>query len=211
MDEGGDVTFTPTLSGGAPDSYKWTVTNGTIKGSDTLPTVVVTAGTAGECSVNLTVTNKIGSGKGTGKVTVQTVPLNIVSHPENQTITVGEDLNLKASVDDDEGISWKWIKDGSDIAGATGSGATATYNKSPSEASDAGDYTVTFTRAKDGSEVTSNVATVTVNAPAKKPQLKWTQDLDNTPLNLNSGEDVTLEVTAEVVEPAKKRTRTRKA
>ncbi len=164
MDEGGDVTFTPTLSGGAPDTYKWTATNGTIKGSDTGSTVVVTAGTAGDCSAELTVTNKAGSDTGTGKVAVQALPLNIISQPANQTITEGEDLDLSATVDDDEGISWQWKKDNSDISGATGSGSTATYNKSPSEVSDAGDYTVTFTRASDSSEVTSNTATVTVNA-----------------------------------------------
>lgn len=68
---GNTVTFSATLSGGAPATYAWTATNGTISGADDQPTVDVIAGTAGTpCEATLTVTNAGGSDNGTGQVTV---------------------------------------------------------------------------------------------------------------------------------------------
>lgn len=110
-------------------------------------------------------------------------------------------MNITATASDEENVTWKWQKDGSDISGATGVGAKAVYNKNAAVVADAGSYTVIFSRVSDSSSVTSDPAEVTVNA-SKKPEFQWKQDLDDTEVSVNSGETVTLSVEAEVVMPA---------
>ena len=88
-------------------------------------------------------------------VTVNALPV-ITQQPSGQTINEGGNINLVVAATGATGYQWK--KDGSDIPSAT----EATYSKSGALPADAGSYTCVVTGA--GGSVTSNAATVTVNA-----------------------------------------------
>ncbi|WHM53085.1 tail protein [Escherichia phage vB_EfeM_pEP20] len=113
-------------------------------------------------------------------VTVNALPV-ITKQPSNQTINEGGNINLAVTATGATGYQWK--KDGSDIPSAT----NATYSKSGALPVDAGSYTCVVTGA--GGSVTSNAATVTVNALPVITQQPTNQEI-------NEGETLTLNVVA---------------
>lgn len=113
-------------------------------------------------------------------VTVNALPV-ITKQPSNQTINEGGNINLAVTATGATGYQWK--KDGSDIPSAT----KATYSKSGALPADAGSYTCVVTGA--GGSVTSNPATVTVNALPVITQQPTNQEI-------TEGETLTLNVVA---------------
>jgi hypothetical protein len=113
-------------------------------------------------------------------VTVNALPV-ITKQPSNQTINEGGNISLAVTATGATGYQWK--KDGSDIPSAT----KATYSKSGALPADAGSYTCVVTGA--GGSVTSNAATVTVNALPVITQQPTNQEI-------NEGETLTLNVVA---------------
>ncbi|WBY53333.1 tail protein [Escherichia phage REP7] len=105
----------------------------------------------------------------------------ITQQPTNQTVNEGGTLTLSIIATNATGYQWK--KDGSDIPSAT----EATYSKSGALPADAGSYTCVVTGA--GGSVTSNPATVTVNALPVITQQPTNQEI-------NEGETLTLNVVA---------------
>lgn len=85
------------------------------------------------------------------------VPPAITTQPTDQTVNEGEELTLTIVATNATGYQWK--KGASNISGAT----SATYTKASAVPSDAGSYTCVVTGA-GGATVTSDAATVTVNA-----------------------------------------------
>jgi uncharacterized repeat protein (TIGR02543 family) len=88
----------------------------------------------------------------------------ITTHPISQTITEGQSVTFTVVATGDEPLSYQWKKDGDNLTdGGRISGATtATLTISNAQASDAGSYTVVVTNA--AGSVTSDAATLTVNA-----------------------------------------------
>lgn len=84
-------------------------------------------------------------------------PPSITQQPTNQTVNEGGTLTLSIVAANATGYQWK--KDGSDIPSAT----NATYSKSGVLPADAGSYTCVVS-GEAGTSVTSDAATVTVNA-----------------------------------------------
>ncbi|WBY53688.1 tail protein [Escherichia phage REP10] len=105
----------------------------------------------------------------------------ITQQPTNQTVNEGGTLTLSVIATNATGYQWK--KDGSDIPSAT----NATYSKSGVLPADAGSYTCVVTGA--GGSVTSNAATVTVNALPVITQQPTNQDI-------TEGDTLTLNVVA---------------
>lgn len=114
-------------------------------------------------------------------VTVNALPV-ITQQPSSQTINEGGNINLEVTATGATGYQWK--KDGSDIPSAT----DATYSKSGALPADAGSYTCVVTGA-GGTTVTSNAATVTVNALPVITQQPTNQEI-------TEGETLTLNVVA---------------
>ncbi|VVC17379.1 hypothetical protein [Escherichia phage VpaE1_ev035] len=114
-------------------------------------------------------------------VTVNALPV-ITQQPSSQTINEGGNISLEVTATGATGYQWK--KDGSDIPSAT----EATYSKSGALPADAGSYTCVVTGA-GGTTVTSNAATVTVNALPVITQQPTNQEI-------NEGETLTLNVVA---------------
>lgn len=108
-------------------------------------------------------------------------PPVITQQPTNQTVNEGGTLTLSVIATNATGYQWK--KDGSDIPSAT----EATYSKSGALPADAGSYTCVVTGA--GGSVTSNPATVTVNALPVITQQPSGQ-------TINEGENINLVVAA---------------
>lgn len=109
-------------------------------------------------------------------------PPAITQQPTNQTVNEGGTLTLSVIATNATGYQWK--KDGEDITSAT----SATYTKQSVEPSDAGSYTCVVS-GEAGTSVTSDAATVTVNALPVITQQPSSQ-------TVNEGGNINLEVTA---------------
>lgn len=109
-------------------------------------------------------------------------PPAITQQPTNQTVNEGGTLTLSVIASNATGYQWK--KDGEDISSAT----SATYTKQSVVPSDAGSYTCVVS-GEGGTSVTSDAATVTVNALpviTKQPSNQ----------TINEGGNISLAVTA---------------
>ncbi|QBP33179.1 putative capsid decoration protein [Shigella phage Silverhawkium] len=85
------------------------------------------------------------------------VPPTITTQPTDQTVNEGDTLTLQVVASNATGYQWK--KGASNISGAT----SATYTKNSVVPADAGSYTCVVS-GEGGSSVTSDAASVTVNA-----------------------------------------------
>lgn len=109
-------------------------------------------------------------------------PPSITQQPTNQTVNEGGTLTLSVIATNATGYQWK--KGGEDITSAT----SATYTKQSVAPSDAGSYTCVVS-GEGGTSVTSDAATVTVNALpviTKQPSNQ----------TINEGGNINLAVTA---------------
>lgn len=109
-------------------------------------------------------------------------PPAITQQPTNQTVNEGGTLTLSVLANNATGYQWK--KDGEDISSAT----SATYTKQSVAPADAGSYTCVVS-GEAGTSVTSDAATVTINALpviTKQPSSQ----------TINEGGNISLEVTA---------------
>ena len=84
----------------------------------------------------------------------------ITSQPQSTSVTTGGTFSFSVSATGGGTLAYQWFLNGSAISGAVSS----TFSKGSSSASDAGSYTVVVSNA--AGSVTSNAATLTVNAPA---------------------------------------------
>jgi pectate lyase len=90
-------------------------------------------------------------------------PPTITAQPASQTALVGDDVGFSVVAAGTEPFAYQWLKDGVEIAGATGD----VLSLSDVQESDAGDYVVVVTNA--GGSVASNPATLTVEAAPPPP------------------------------------------
>ena len=109
-------------------------------------------------------------------------PPSITQQPTNQTVNEGGTLTLSVIATNATGYQWK--KGGEDITSAT----SATYTKQSVVPSDAGSYTCVVS-GEAGTSVTSDAATVTVNALPVITQQPSGQ-------TINEGGDINLVVAA---------------
>lgn len=109
-------------------------------------------------------------------------PPAITQQPTNQTVNEGGTLTLSIIATNATGYQWK--KGGEDIPSAT----SATYTKQSVAPSDAGSYTCVVS-GEGGTSVTSDAATVTVNALPVITQQPNNQDI-------TEGDTLTLSVVA---------------
>ncbi len=109
-------------------------------------------------------------------MTVTEAP-TITTQPQSQTVWTGDRVDLTIAATGSPAPTYQWKKNGTDIAGATGT--TLTLN--PVILSDAADYTCVVTNV--AGTVTGNTATLTVN-------------LANTAPTVDAGEDQTITLPA---------------
>ncbi len=159
--EGATATFTVTATGTAPLTYQWkkggTAITGATAASYTTPaTVLADSGS----SFTVTVTNVAGSVTSTAAtLTVNPAPPTITTQPANATVTAGATATFTVAATGSGALSYQWKKSGTAITGAT----SASYTTPATTLADtAASFTVTVTNAQG--TVTSNAATLTVQA-----------------------------------------------
>jgi pectate lyase len=156
---GADATFTVTADGPPPLSYQWQKNGSPIVGATaaTLNLTNVQAATAG--SYRVVVSNSAGSSSSTiALLTVETgpAPPSITSQPSSQIAVSGSNVGFGVIATGTAPLSYQWYKEGSPLAGATGT----TLNLTNVQASDAGNYSVVVNNPVDA--VVSNTASLTV-------------------------------------------------
>ena len=114
-----------------------------------------------------------GGGGGGDTPTPVTVPIPvpvpaplITSQPASQTVSAGQPATFSVGVQDASGVSYQWLRNGTDIAGAGG----PSYTLPSAQLGDSGSTWAVRVSNASGT-VTSNAATLTVNAVAVQPPL----------------------------------------
>ncbi|HWS87967.1 MAG TPA: immunoglobulin domain-containing protein [Pyrinomonadaceae bacterium] len=162
VNAGAGATFFVAANGTAPLSYQWQKDGSDIPGANAASLSVsnVQDGDAGTYTV--VVSNAAGSATSDGAALTVThiVPPSITTQPASQTANVGDSLTLSVAVGGTAPFNFRWQKDGSDIAGATGASLTL----SNVQLSNAGDYSVEV--SNDAGVATSDPATLTVVVPS---------------------------------------------
>jgi hypothetical protein len=157
------ATFSVSSSGAAPLSYQWGKNGAAIPGA-TLATYTTPATATSDSGSQFTVvvSNSAGnvtSNTATLTVTAADVAPSITMQPANQTVTVGQTATFSVTASGTSPLNYQWRKNGTAINGAT----STSYTTSAAAISDSGSaFTVAISNSKGG--VTSNTATLTVNA-----------------------------------------------
>lgn len=141
---------------GAQLRYQWRKNGQNITGATSAVYQIpaLSAGNVG--SYDVIVTGSCNPNVTSSAVTVQVDPATAVTkQPENVTVDTGKEIVLSVTAAGGN-LSYQWMKDGSEIAGAT----EATYRITAAGESDAGSYTCAI--AGTCGEVTSQAATVEV-------------------------------------------------
>jgi hypothetical protein len=142
-------------------TYQWKK-NGTAIGGATLASYTTPAAAASDNGAQFTVTvtaNTINVTSNTATLTVN-VPPSITTQPVSKTVTVGQTAAFSVVATGTAILTYQWSKNGTAIGGAT----LASYTTPATIASDNGaQFTVNVINSFGN--VTSNVATLTVNVP----------------------------------------------
>jgi Protein of unknown function (DUF1573)/Immunoglobulin I-set domain len=160
---GQTATFSVAAAGTAPLSYKW-MKNGTPITGATSSTYTTPATTTSDNSSQFTVmvgnsAGSVTSNPATLTVTASVVAPLITSQPVSKTVTAGQTATFSVAATGTAPLSYKWMKNGTPITGATSS----TYTTPATTASDSSSQFTVMVGNSAGS-VTSNPATLTVSA-----------------------------------------------
>jgi sugar lactone lactonase YvrE len=160
------VTFSASASGTVTLTYQWNKDGVAIAGATLSSYEIPLAHVSDAGNYTVTVTNSAGSvTSAPATLTVnalQTAP-TIVNQPQSVTLTAGSSVSFTVKANGTSPLAYQWSKAGASIAGATAS----SYSIPQVHAADAGDYTVTVTN--NNGAVTSNPATLTINAAQVTP------------------------------------------
>jgi hypothetical protein len=158
---GQTATFNATATGTAPLSYQWfengTVLTGATGASYTTP---ATTGSDNGSVFTVTVTNAAGAESSASAVLTVEVPPAVVTPPVSATVNAGQTATFSASATGTAPLSYQWLRNGSAIAGATGT----SYTTPVTTGSDSG-AVFSVTVSNMAGTVTTSVAALTVNVP----------------------------------------------
>ena len=188
---GQTATFSVVAGGTAPLSYQWQKNGVNIAGATASSYTTLATGTTDSGSTfDVVVSNTAGnatSTKATLTVTAGAVAPTITTQPVNQTVTAGQTATFSVVAGGTAPLSYQWQKNGVNIAGATASSYT-TPAAATTDSGAAFDVVVSNTAGS----VTSNLATLTVNAAVVAPSIT-TQPVNQT---VTAGQTATFSVVA---------------
>jgi len=187
---GQPAPFSVTATGTAPLTYLWKMNGTPISGATSSSyTTPGTTSSDNNAQVTVTVTNSVGSATSNAAVLTVDIPPSISAQPASKTVTAGQTATFSVTATGTGALKYQWRKNGAAINSAT----SASYTTPATVASDDGAvFTVTIT-GNSGS-ITSNGATLTVNA---RPSIS-TQPVSQTVL---AGQTATFSVTASGTAP----------
>jgi hypothetical protein len=159
------ATFSVVAAGTAPFTYHWQRNNANIAGATSASyTTPATAAADNGANFRVVVTNSGGSTTSNSAIlTVLAAPVapSIVTQPANQTVSAGQTATFSVVAAGTAPFTYQWQRNNANIAGAT----FASYTTPATSAADNGAaFRVIVTNSVNS--VTSNSATLTVNAVA---------------------------------------------
>jgi hypothetical protein len=165
---GQTATFTVVATGAAPLSYQWQKNGTAISGATSASyTTPATTSADNGAQFRVVVSNSAGSvtsNAATLTVNAGAVPPTITTQPASQTVTVGQTATFTVVATGTAPLSYQWQKNGTAISGAT----SASYTTPATTSADNGAQFRVAVSNSAGS-VTSNAATLTVNATSAAP------------------------------------------
>jgi Domain of unknown function (DUF4091)/Immunoglobulin domain/Immunoglobulin I-set domain len=167
---GQTATFSVVATGTTPLSYQWLKNGVNIAGATWSSYMTPATTTAdGGSTFNVVVRNTAGTAtSNAATLTVNAAPVapTITTQPANQTVTTGQTATFTVVASGTAPLSYQWLKNGANVAGATSSSYTTTATTS----FDNGAQLTVLVSNTVGS-VTSNAATLTVNAAPVAPSI----------------------------------------
>ncbi len=165
---GQTATFSVVAAGSAPLNYQWNK-NGTAITSATSASYTTPATIASDDGAQFTalISNKVGrvtSNPVSLHVKVRVAP-SITTQPANQTVTAGQTATFTVLASGMAPLSYQWLKNGANVAGATSSSYTT-----PLTTTADGGSTFNVVVSNTAGTATSNAATLTVNAASVQPR-----------------------------------------
>src|SRR2546423_173327 len=166
---GQTATFTVVATGTAPLSYQWRKSGTAISGA-TASTYTTPATTSADNGSQFTVVvsntaGSVTSNAATLTVNAAAVAPSITTQPASQTVTAGQTATFSVVATGTPLLSYRWMKGGTTISGATSS----SYTTPPTTSADNNSQFTVMVSNIAGS-VTSNPAPLTVNSTATMPQ-----------------------------------------
>ena len=189
---GQTATFSVVAAGTAPLSYQWkqngTAISGATASSYTTPAETTSASGAQFTVVVSNSAGSVTSNAATLTVNAAAVAPSITTQPASQTITAGQTATFSVTATGTAPLSYQWRQNGTAISGATASSYTT-----PAETTSANGAQFTVVVTNSAGSVTSNAATLTVNAAAPGALTPSTTSLSFN--NVNVGSNGSLSVT----------------
>src|SRR5438876_9278948 len=166
---GQTATFMVVAAGTAPLSYQWQENGTAISGATSASyTTAATSSSDNGAKFDVVVSNSAGSVTSnavTLMVNAAAAAPSITTQPASQTVTVGQTATFTVVATGTAPLSYQWQKNGTAIIGAT----SATYTTPATTSADNGAQFVVVV-SNVARNVTSNAATLTVNAAGTMPQ-----------------------------------------
>src|SRR6266852_3933426 len=193
---GQTATFTVLASGMAPLSYQWLKNGANVAGATSSSyTTPLTTTADGGSTFNVVVSNTAGtatSNAATLTVNAASVAPTITTQPVSQAVTAGQTATVSEVATGTTPLSYQWLKNGANIAGATSSSYTT-----PLTTTADGGSTFNVVVSNTAGTATSNAATLTVNAAPVAPTIT-TQPANQT---VTAGQTATFIVVASGTAP----------
>ncbi len=190
---GASVSFTVAATGTTPLTYQWQKGGSAIAGATSATYALASAATTDAGSYTCVVSNSGGSvtsNAATLAVNAAVAP-SFTTQPASTTVTTGSTVTFTVAASGTAPLMYQWQKNGTAISGAT----AASFTIASVATSDAGSYTCTVSNSVGN--VTSNAATLTVNAAVVAPAIT-TQPAS---ASVNVGGSITFTVAASGTAP----------
>ena len=168
--QGASITFTVAATGTSPLSYQWRKSGLPITGATGASFTVNNTQPADASTYDVEITNVVGSVSSSVATLTVTVAPTISTHPQSQPVVLGNSATFTVTATGSPEPTYLWRKDGTDIAGATGS----SYTIPNVQAFNAGSFTVVVSNVA-GSVTSAPPAVLVVNLPpfiTTQPQSK---------------------------------------
>jgi hypothetical protein len=182
---GGTASFTVGATGSGTLSYQWqkniaNITNGGHYSGCTTATLTVSSADGNDATnYRCVVTDSSGSANSNSATLTLKAATFVTQDPSNKTITQGQSATFTVTATGEGTLSYQWQKNGTNVtngghyAGCT----TATLTVSNADSNDATNYRCVVTGGCGA--VTSNAATLTVNAPTQPGDFDQDTDVDH--------------------------------